>query len=184
MHVPDGSYRAYGQKLTLQKGLLSFNGPVENPLVELRAVRVNNKENVTVDIKVSGLANALKLEIFSSPAMPQPEKLSYLVRGRGLDSEASGGIGLAIGTTLANSSSVIDQLESLNLLSDIEIDDSDGQASIAGYVGDRVYLKYGVGIDEPINELTVRLYLLTRLWLETVSRLENSADIYYSFDIE
>ena len=55
MHVPDGSYRAYGQKLTLQKGLLSFNGPVENPLVELRAVRVNNKE------KKSTIAKSLNI---------------------------------------------------------------------------------------------------------------------------
>lgn len=184
LQIPKGDYKAYGQKLSVQKGLLSFNGPIDNPLVDLRAVRVISKENITVGIKLSGLAKTPGLEIFSSPSMPQPEKLSYLVRGRGLDSEASGGLGLMIGTTLANSANVIEQLESFNLLSDIEIDGSDGQASISGYLGDRVYLKYGVGIDEPINELTVRLYLLSRLWLETVSSLENSADIYYSFDIE
>ena len=57
-------------------------------------------------------------------------------------------------------------------------------AVISGYIGDRVYLKYGIGVFEPINELTVRLYLLNRLWVEVVSGIEQSGDIYYSFDIE
>ena len=64
-----------------------------------------------------------------------------------------------------------------------KVDADDKQASIAGYLGDKVYIKYGIGIIEPINELTVRFYLLSRLWVETVSGLENSADVYYSFDI-
>ena len=66
----------------------------------------------------------------------------------------------------------------------LEVDGDGSEASIAGYIGDRVYLKYAIGITEPINELTVRFYILSRLWAETVTGLEESADIYYSFDIE
>ena len=65
--------------------------------------------------------------------------------------------------------------------------ESDGdvtQATISGYLGNRIYLKYGIGIEDPISELTVRMYLLNRLWLEVVSGIEQSSDIYYSFDIE
>jgi translocation and assembly module TamB len=41
---------------------------------------------------------------------------------------------------------------------------------------------YGIDVDEPIHELTIRLFLMSRLGVETISGLENSADIYYSFD--
>ncbi|MEM6582521.1 MAG: hypothetical protein AAF699_14680, partial [Pseudomonadota bacterium] len=61
--------------------------------------------------------------------------------------------------------------------------EEDTAATLGGYIGKRLYLSYGVGIYEPINVLTARLYLQTRLWLEVVSQIENSVDLYYSFDI-
>lgn len=91
---------------------------------------------------------------------------------------------MALGTALTNYSGVLTELEKLPLISNIEIEGDENQASLSGYVGDQVYLKYGIGITEPINELTVRFYLLNRLWIEAVSKLENSVDVYYSFDIE
>jgi translocation and assembly module TamB len=109
------------------------------------------------------------------------------VRGRGLDAETSDSntaIGVALGSALTNFSGVLTQIEKLPLINRIEIDGDNEQASIAGYLGEQVYIKYGVGILKPINELTVRFYLLNRLWVETVSGLESSADIYYSFDIK
>jgi len=122
---------------------------------------------------------------------PQPEALSYLLRGRGLDSGASGGsaaAGLALGVGLTHRLGLLEPLEKLPLLNRIELDTEgsgdETQATLSGYLGERVYLKYGVGVYQPINELVVRLYLLSRLWVETVSGLENSADIYYSFDVE
>jgi hypothetical protein len=35
-----------------------------------------------------------------------------------------------------------------------------------------------------VNTLTARLYLQARLWLEVVSGLENSVDLYYRFEID
>ena len=31
---------------------------------------------------------------------------------------------------------------------------------------------YGIDVDEPINELTIRLFLMSRLWVENISELE------------
>jgi len=39
-------------------------------------------------------------------------------------------------------------------------------------------------LSAPINVLTARYYLRSRLWLEVVSSLENSMDLYYSFEIK
>ncbi|XQW84828.1 translocation/assembly module TamB domain-containing protein [Thalassotalea piscium] len=187
LNVPEGRYRAYGQDLTMTKGLISFNGPANNPYVTLQATRSIEKEDIIVGIDATGLANSLNIKLFSKPTMQQSETLSYLVRGKGLDAETNDSntaIGVALGTAITNFSGVLTQIEKLPLINRIEIDGDEKQASIAGYLGDKVYIKYGIGILEPINELTVRFYLLNRLWVETVSGLENSADIYYSFDLK
>lgn len=186
LKVLSGRYNAYGQKLVIEKGVVSFNGPIENPHIILRAVRKIPKQDVTVGVSLLGFANAPELTLFSLPSMTQAESLSYLVRGRGLDAETQSRatIGTALGTSLANASGVLKQLEKLPLINKLELDTTDEQATIAGYLGDRVYVKYGIGLQEPINELTVRFYFLSRLWLETVSGLENSAGVFYSFDIK
>ncbi|WP_197061189.1 translocation/assembly module TamB domain-containing protein [Colwellia psychrerythraea] len=187
----NGSYQAYGQKLTIEKGELTFNGPLTNPYFNLRASRHIKAEDIEVGLQITGLADNLDMQLFSTPTMEAPEMLSYLARGRGLDSgggSSSAAASMLIGFGVTNSVGLFDQLEKLPLISNIAVDtEGEGdttQATISGYVGDRVYLKYGIGVYEPINELTVRLYLLNRLWLEIVSGIEQSSDLYYSFDID
>ncbi len=186
-----GTYKAYGQKLTIEQGALSFNGAVTNPYITLKASRYINADDLTVGIDITGLANALNMQLFSKPTLENAEILSFLTRGRGLDGEnsnANAAASMLIGIGLSNSTEIFKQLEKIPLINNITLDtegsDDSTQAVISGYVGDRVYLKYGIGVFEPINELTVRLYLLNRLWIEVVSGLEQSGDIYYSFDIE
>jgi translocation and assembly module TamB len=117
--------------------------------------------------------------------------MSYLVRGRGLDSGADAddtALALSVGADVVNRSGIVAELNRLPLLSDVSFGASGGEddtaATVSGYIGNRLYLAYGRGLYEPINELTARLYLQSRLWLEVVSRLENSVDLYYSFDID
>ena len=187
----DGTFEAYGQKLKIEKGELSFNGPIDNPYFNLRASRSIKDEDIEVGIQITGLADALDMQLFSSPAMEMPAMLSYLVRGRGLDTgtgNSSAAANLLIGFGITNSAGLFEQIEKIPLISNISVDtEGDGdntQATVSGYVGNRVYLKYGVGVYEPINELTVRMFIFNRLWLEIVSGLEQSSDLYYSFDID
>ncbi|PKG80783.1 hypothetical protein CXF85_21995 [Colwellia sp. 75C3] len=186
-----GTYKAYGQKLTIDKGELSFNGPITNPYFNLRAGRHIKAEDIEVGLKITGLADSLDIQLFSTPNMESPEILSYLARGRGLDSgggSSTAAASMLIGFGVTNSVGLFDRLEEIPFINNIAVDtEGEGdttQAIISGYIGNRVYLKYGIGVYEPINELTVRLYLLNRLWLEIVSGIEQSSDIYYSFDIE
>ncbi len=165
----------------------------ELPELNLRAERNISAENVTAGVWVRGPADALELEIYSNPPMTQTEALSYLARGRGLDSGAGGGVDAAavavsMGMGALNRTSVVRGLERLPGVSNVEFGtgrlEEDTTATVSGYLGERIYLSYGIGLNEPVNVLTGRLYLKTRLWLEMVSALENSLDIYYSFDID
>jgi len=187
----NGTFQAYGQRLQIEKGELTFNGPLNNPYFNLRASRHIKAEDIDVGIQIIGLADALDMQLFSSPTMEVPEILSYLVRGRSLDAGAensAAAASLLVGFGVTNSVGLFDQLEKIPLVNNIAIDtEGEGdqiQATVSGYLGDRVYLKYGIGVYEPINELTVRMYLFNRFWLEIISGIEQSTDLYYSFDID
>ena len=117
--------------------------------------------------------------------------LSYLVRVRSLDAgngNSSVAASLLVGFGVTNSIGLFDQLKKIPFISNIAVDtEGEGdqtQATVIGYVDDRVYLKYGVGVYEPITEITVRMYLFNRFWLEVVNGIEQSTDLYYSFDID
>ena len=187
----DGIFKAYGQNLKIDKGELSFNGPIDNPYFNLRASRHIRAEDIDVGIQVTGFADALDMQLFSSPTMTMPETLSYLVRGRSLDAGTENSTAAAsflVGFGVTNSAGLFDKIEELPLISNIAVDtEGEGektQATVSGYLGNRVYLKYGIGVYEPINELTVRMFILNRFWLEIVSGIEQSTDLYYSFYID
>ena len=191
LRIVGGELRAYQQQLKIRRGTFSFTGRPDNPTVNVRAERAISGSNVTVGMQVRGTYDALVLEVFSEPAMSQGEAMSYLVRGRGQDA-SSGEDGTAMALTLAsgvlNRSTLISELNRIpgvnNVSFGAEGTEEDTAATVGGYIGDRIYLSYGVGVYEPINVLIARLYLSTRLWIEVVSRLENSVDLYYAFDID
>ncbi|WP_116363948.1 translocation/assembly module TamB domain-containing protein [Parahaliea mediterranea] len=191
LNVVDGEFRAYGQHLNIRQGRVSFAGVPENPELDLRAERDISLEQVTAGVSVGGTLDAPTLQVYSDPPMSQAEALSYLVRGRGLDSGADAdgtALALSLGSGILNRSALVEGLNRVPGLSNVEFgaegSADDTAATVSGYLGERIYLSYGVGLYEPVNVLTARLYLYTRLWLEVVSRLESSVDLYYSFDIE
>ena len=80
----DGTYRAYGQDLTIDRGVVNFQGPLDNPGVNVRAVR----KGVAVEagVEVTGTAQRPKVTLVSEPAVPDSEKLSWMILGRGSNS--------------------------------------------------------------------------------------------------
>ena len=82
--IPSGRFHAYGQDLIVRKGQLMFSGPPDQPLLNIEAIRnpESTEDDVTAGVRVTGPADAPKLEVFSDPAKSQQEALSYLLRGR------------------------------------------------------------------------------------------------------
>ncbi len=75
-----GTYRAYGQRLNIETGVLRFNGPYDNPILDIAAVRPNTTQRVGV--LISGTAQLPRVRLFSDPELPDSEKLAWLVLGR------------------------------------------------------------------------------------------------------
>ncbi len=75
-----GSYRAYGQTLTIETGTLRFNGPYDNPTLDILALRPHPTQKAGV--QVSGTAQAPQVRLYAEPDLPDSEKLAWLVLGR------------------------------------------------------------------------------------------------------
>lgn len=189
LQVLGGVFRAYGQGLRLDRGSVGFVGDPLNPDLNLSAVRDIRGEQLRVGVRATGSLEAPMVAMFSEPQRSERETLSYLLRGRPPDAGASAdgtAMALALGASAVNQSGLLDAFNSVPGLSQVSLGaegtENDTAATISAYVGERLYLSYGMGIYEPVNALTARLYLRSRLWLEVVSRLENSFDLYYRFD--
>ncbi len=78
-----GTYAAYAQKLEIERGRLSFVGPVDDPRLDILAVRPNL--DVTVGVAVTGSALNPRVKLYSDPEMADTDKLSWLMLGRAPD---------------------------------------------------------------------------------------------------
>ncbi|MDX3906565.1 MAG: translocation/assembly module TamB domain-containing protein [Pigmentiphaga sp.] len=83
-----GRFDAYGQTLTVRRGVLTFQGPIDDPLLDIVAVRVGPR--VEAGVRVSGTARRPRIALVSTPEVSDVEKLSWLLLGRGPD-EGGGG---------------------------------------------------------------------------------------------
>jgi translocation and assembly module TamB len=77
--VRDGFYSAYGQKLVIERGRAVFNGPIDNPLLDIVAMRPNLP--VQAGVTVTGTVLSPSVRLTSRPDMSDAERLSWLVLG-------------------------------------------------------------------------------------------------------
>lgn len=77
-----GTFRAYGQDLQIERGRIDFLNALDNPNLDITAIRPNLGSDMRVGVRIRGTAQLPLVQLFSDPAMPDSEKLSWLVLGR------------------------------------------------------------------------------------------------------
>jgi len=189
INIPEGRYRAYGQRLNVEHGrLLYTGGPLSNPGLDLQAVRHVNL--VTAGIKVRGSLSKPQMELFSIPSMGQTDALSYLLLGRPMETasgeegvmmaQAALALGLSGGDKLAR---VLGDKLGLDEMR-VESNDTGDQASLVmgRYLSPKLYVSYGVGLVEAFNTLSVRYQISEKWQLKAESGEYQGADILYTID--
>jgi translocation and assembly module TamB len=86
-----GRYKAYGQQLDIETGVLRFSGPYDNPSLDIVALRPNLPQKAGVQI--TGTALLPRIRLYADPDLPDADKLAWLVLGR---SAANGGAESAV----------------------------------------------------------------------------------------
>jgi translocation and assembly module TamB len=187
LDLVNGRYRAYGQRLTIRRARLLFTGPIDQPFLDVEAIR--RVDTVVAGIRLSGSAEQPSTTVFAEPAMSQVQALSYLVLGRPLgqstgDNNMLGQAALALG--LAGSSSLTTSLATSLGIQDFQLDTEGSGVTTSvvasGNITERLSLRYGVGVFEPANTIALRYELSRRLYLEAASGLASSLDLFYRRD--
>jgi translocation and assembly module TamB len=183
----DGRYRAYGQRLSVRRARLLFAGPIDQPYLDIEAIRTT--DDIIAGIRLSGSAEQPTTQIFSEPAMSQEQALSYLVLGRPLSSNGEDNNMLAqaaLGLGLMGSSGVTSSIAKNLGIQDFQLDtqgSGDATSVVAsGNISEKLSLRYGVGVFEPANTIALRYKLSKKVYLEAAGGVASSLDIFYKRD--
>lgn len=80
VRVVEGMYEAFGAELEIERGILNFQGPLNNPNINILAMR--REQEVAAGVQITGTIKQPRVELVSEPAVSEDEKLSWLVFGR------------------------------------------------------------------------------------------------------
>lgn len=94
-----GTYEGYGQQLTIERGILNFQGALDNPGLNVRALRKGLPVEAGVD--VVGTVAKPEVRLISEPNVPDQDKLSWMVLGRPSDQMAGSEAALLMGAASA-----------------------------------------------------------------------------------
>ncbi|AYB60025.1 translocation/assembly module TamB domain-containing protein [Ralstonia solanacearum] len=89
IYVRQGStYEAFGRKLAIEQGILNFTGPINNPSLNILAMRRN--QEVEAGVQATGTVRQPRVKLVSEPNVADEDKLSWLMFGY---SASSAGLG-------------------------------------------------------------------------------------------
>jgi translocation and assembly module TamB len=190
IRIDEGVFKAYGQHLTIEDGRLLFAGPVDNPGLNLRAVRPDLP--VKAGVNVTGTVRAPKISLFSEPPQSDGNTLSYIVTGHALD-EASGSDAslltqAALSLGAEESAAVTNQISNALGLDELSVAAGDTARDTSLVAGKRLTPKLSVRTDfNPFDQLWSFFlnYKLTQRWsVEAESGERQGADLLYSIERE
>jgi len=188
--LQEGRYKAWGQDLSIEQGRLLFAGPVDNPGVDLRALRVSNDGKVKAYLEVSGSLRKPLTRVRTEPAVSDTDALSYLLNGApmgqsgGMDRakllQAAGSLELEKALPALRAIQAESGLDELGVNSDAGLS---GSALVAGkYLTPDLYVRYIQGLFDPSAVLSLRYRLSERASVETRSGTTQSVELIYSLE--
>ena len=184
----EGLYAAYGQKLEISRGNFSFTGALDNPRLDVLALRPNL--DVEVGVSIAGTASSPRIRLYSNPDMADYDKLSWLVMGR-----ASEGLGTADAALLqraafsllaGDSAGRTDQVLSALGLTEFSVKQTEGDSrdtvvSVGKQLSRRWWVGYERGVHATTGTWQVIYRVAQRFTLRARSGEENALDVIWTW---
>jgi translocation and assembly module TamB len=185
-----GTYFVFGQRLDIDRGRLIFDGPADNPALDVVALRKNLA--VEAGVEVSGTVRVPRVRLVSNPPVPDGEKLSWLLTGQGLDRANRADLA----ALSAASASLLGQGRkpiTTQIANSVGLDDISIRESAASVVGgtsgqvvafgkrvsDRLTLVYEQGLTVATNALRIEYALSRTLTLRAEAGVVSSVGVYF-----
>jgi len=179
LEAAGGQYAAYGQKLEIERGDITFTGSLDNPALDMLAVRPNL--DVRVGVYVSGTAQAPRVSLHSEPEMSDTDKLSWLLLGREPDSLGRTDTALLQRAALALLSGEGEGMTGRALrnlgLDELSLSQSDGETrSTIVRLGKQISRRWYVGYERSLNATTGSWQLIYRVAQRFTLRAQSGDD--------
>jgi translocation and assembly module TamB len=186
-----GTYTAFGQRLAMERGSLYFHGPLDNPGLDVLALRKN--QPVEAGVEVTGTVQVPLVRLTSNPPVPDNEKLAWLVLGHGLDSTTSAesvALQAALAALAGSGSEQIGQRVAKGFgLDDISFRGASTArpgttasqvVAVSKRLTDKLSLIYEQGLSLANNSLRIEYVLSRTVTLRAEAGLVNGLGIYYT----
>jgi len=180
IRVRDGFLNGYGKELRVDRGELTFTGPLDDPLINIQVSResIYESRQYTIGLRLTGSAQNVKTETFSRPAMSEQDVLSFLLidRPSSSESDASGAaIALGLQQLIPGDNGVLG-LDEVSF----ETNEANQATMVAGKrLSDKVYVRYVFGASGQPGEFRIRYSLGKGFSLESSTGYRQSLDLIY-----
>jgi translocation and assembly module TamB len=193
IRVAQGTYSAYGQRLVIDRGVLNFAGPLDNPGLDIVALR--KKLAVEAGVAIRGTALAPQISLVSNPPVPDSEKLSWLVLGRGMEGANRTDLALlqtAAGALLARGESMTLQSRIANAagLDEFSVGGSGSSGlestvlTLGKRLSSRAYLTVEQGIGAATHLVKISYALTPRISVRAETGTDSAVDAFYTFSFK
>lgn len=181
----DSVFEAYGQRLQVERGIVNFQGPLDDPGLNILALRKGLE--VEAGVEVTGTVRRPLVRLVSTPNVPDGEKLSWIVLGRvpessGVDSAL---LLAAAGSILGGQSGQLGQTLGVDEISLTQQTGGDAQQVQKVTVGKQLTTRARISYEQGLTEtggVTKFSYTLTpRITIVTRTGNEDAVDLFYTF---
>ena len=182
----DTSFEAYGQRLTVERGIVDFKGPINDPALNVLAVRKGLP--VEAGVEVTGSVRQPKVRLVSTPLVPDLEKLSWIALGRAPGGKADASLLLAAAASIlgGQSGGITDKISQAIGVDELTIKQA-GSDALMGQVGivgkrlsKRAYISYEQGLTAVVGVTKLTYTLTPRINLVTRAGIDNAIDVLYT----
>ncbi|MGA8050112.1 MAG: translocation/assembly module TamB domain-containing protein [Burkholderiales bacterium] len=190
VHTVGGTVTAYGTRLSIERGRLIFDGPMNRPSLDILAMRRN--QEVQAGVAVTGTVQNPTVRIVSEPPVPEGEALSWLVLGRAPGTGSGADIamlqsaaGALLGRSALGTGSSLARTVGLDSVSVGDRGQAGGQfVTLGKRVNDRmtVFYEQSLGATASVLRLDFELSRLWSLSASTGQRSDLGVRFRYSFD--
>jgi translocation and assembly module TamB len=183
VRVRDGFLTGYGRELRVDRGELTFVGPLDDPLINIQVSRESIYEGrqYIIGLRLTGSAQNVRTEPFSRPSMSENDVLSFLLLDRpaSTDSDATGAaVALGLQQLLPDQSGRLG-LDEVSF----ETNDANQAAMVAGRrINDRLHVRYVFGTLGSSGSFRIRYTLGRGFSLEASTGSRQSMDLIYMLE--
>ena len=192
IRTSDGTYRAYGQALQIESGVLRFIGPYDNPTLDILAVRT--LPNQRAGVRILGTAQAPRVRLYADPDVPDSEKLALLVLGRPLSGAGAEAAilqqaALALLSGQNDDRSLVQALGLDEVSFQGESQAQDGSTTAAAItlgkrISNRLYLAYNRSLAGAVGTVQVFYDVSRRVTLRAQAGDDNALDLIFTVNYD